>query len=195
MPLAADAAYAAAARVPSHSGCAAPRRNLVPVSSWAAMRYARKRSCRPEGGKPDDDPRNREPSCSHHIRHWAVSRALPVVHSLVRNYNLMLRYWWNRTGIDPDKDIECVGSRHGHVSTAMADGQIDGFAPARVERGGGEKVSGERSVLFGQSGQNHPEKCLAVCGALGRRNARPARGDDGCICSSAEFCGYAENAD
>jgi two-component system, oxyanion-binding sensor len=113
-------------------------------------------------------PANRVHQPAHTAKRFAKAIAamdrppvLAVVHRF-SSHALMLRYWLDYAGIDPDKDVELRILPPSLMSDALQSGTIDGFSAgepwnsAAVEVGAGEIVA-----LGSRIWESGPEKVLA----------------------------------
>ena len=106
----------------------------------------------------------------HWLRGLAERPRFAVVHAF-STHNLLLRYWLDVSGIDPDRDIETVAVPPAGVVDALATGRIAGFCAGApwgdlaVQQGVGGIVTGTSSIW-----PHHPEKCLVVGEAWAEAN-------------------------
>jgi ABC-type nitrate/sulfonate/bicarbonate transport system substrate-binding protein len=89
-----------------------------------------------------------------------------VVH-VFSTHNLLLRHWLAASGIDPDREIDCVVVPPERVTQALAEREIIGFC-AGAPWGDHAAALGEGRILLGSSAirPRHAEKCLAVTRAF-----------------------------
>jgi ABC-type nitrate/sulfonate/bicarbonate transport system substrate-binding protein len=107
---------------------------------------------------------------------WLRTQKTPprfaVVH-VFSTHNLLLRDWLAESGIDPDREIDCIVVPPERVNQSLVDGEIIGFC-AGAPWGDHAAALGAGRVLLGSSAIRpaHAEKSLAV--ARWFANDRPA---------------------
>lgn len=120
---------------------------------------------------------------------------LAVVHAF-STHNLLLRYWLEASGIDPDRSIEFSVVPPADMVKELEAGRIDGFcagAPwAEIAAAAG---SGATIVKSSEIWRNHPEKCLAVREDWAEESPDALRGVMRALLRAARFCDDETNGD
>jgi hypothetical protein len=128
------------------------------------------------------------------IRRHAARPRFATVHSY-STHNLLLRYWLDANGIDPDKDIELSVVPPAAMVDAMAAGEIDGFcAGAPWGAVAARRGLGRTIVTSNDIWRNHPEKCLAVSARWAEENPDLLEAMLDALLAAAQFCDAPENA-